>query len=37
VRIEGAIEHAPLAVAKSATVKVMDLRGGLKATLMVKL
>ena len=37
VRIEGAIEHAPLAMVKSATVKVMDLRGGLKATLMVKL
>lgn len=35
VRIEGAIDHAPLAVVKSATVKVTDLRGGIKATLTV--
>ena len=35
VRIEGTIDHAPLVVVKSATVKVMDLRGGVKATLTV--
>lgn len=37
VRIEGVIEHALSAMVKSATVKVSDLRGGLKVTLMVKL
>jgi hypothetical protein len=37
VRIEGTIDCPPQAVVKSATVKVMDLRGGSKATLTVKL
>lgn len=37
VRIDGAIDHPPQAVVKSAMVRVTDLRGGLKATLTVKL
>ena len=35
VRIDGTIDHAPQAVVKSAMVKVMDLRGSIKATLTV--
>jgi hypothetical protein len=37
VRIDGAIDHPAQAVVKSATVKVSDLRGATRATLMVKL
>jgi hypothetical protein len=37
VRIDGTIDHPPQAVVKSAMVRVMDLRGGVKATLTVKL
>jgi hypothetical protein len=37
VRIDGRIDHPAQAVVKSAMVRVLDLRGGVKATLTVKL